>query len=50
MFIEVVILKMSKTFLFIRSDLMKQRKIWMCVLVGAMLCGIASGQLKDQQK
>ena len=45
-----MILKMSKTFLFIRSDLMKQRKIWMCVLVGAMVCGIASGQLKDQQK
>ena len=29
---------------------MKQRKIWMCVLVGAMVCGIASGQLKEQQK
>ena len=29
---------------------MKQRKIWMCVLVGAMVCGIASGQMKDQQK
>ena len=29
---------------------MKQQKIWMCVLVGAMVCGIASGQLKEQQK
>ena len=29
---------------------MKQRKIWMSVLVCAMVCGIASGQLKDQQK
>ena len=34
----------------IRSKFMKQRKIWMCVLVGAMVCGIASGQLKEQQK
>ncbi len=27
-----------------------KRKIWIYALVGVMVCGIASGQLKDQQK
>ena len=50
MFIEVMILKLSKNVIFIGSNFMKQRKIWICVLVGAMLCGVTYGQLKDQQK
>ena len=45
-----MILKLSKNVIFIGSNFMKQRKIWICVLVGAMLCGVTYGQLKDQQK
>ncbi len=45
-----MIWELLKNVNFIGSNLMKQRKIWIYVLISAMVCGIASGQLKEQQK